>query len=185
AGNFNEGMAPVKQNGKWGFINNKGKVVIPFQYDVTSLNSFNNGLVKVKINEYYGFINKQGEEVIPFIYENVDDFSEGLAGFLKEGKYGFMDLTGKEIIKPIYKYTWGFNNGLAAVEVENEKKENKWGFINKKGILVIPTLYSSILPQQNKHTHKIIFGFYKNKAYVSLSDKNNFYINNKGLKISD
>ena len=33
AGRFSEGLAPVKQNGKWGYINEEGDVVIDFQYD--------------------------------------------------------------------------------------------------------------------------------------------------------
>ena len=31
---FNEGLAAVKKDGKWGYINESGEVVIPFQYDV-------------------------------------------------------------------------------------------------------------------------------------------------------
>ena len=32
-GSFSEGLAGVQQNGKWGFINTKGEVVIPCVYD--------------------------------------------------------------------------------------------------------------------------------------------------------
>ena len=31
-GDFEQGIAPVKQKGRWGFIDKNGKVVIPFQY---------------------------------------------------------------------------------------------------------------------------------------------------------
>ena len=31
---FYEGLAAVKQNGKWGYIDETGKTVIPFQYDL-------------------------------------------------------------------------------------------------------------------------------------------------------
>lgn len=45
AGTFNNGLAPVKQNGKWGYIDKTGKTVIPFQYDIAGL--FNEGFALV------------------------------------------------------------------------------------------------------------------------------------------
>ncbi len=44
-GDFLQGLAPVKQKGKWGFIDTKGKVVLPFQY--VRANSFSEGLAAV------------------------------------------------------------------------------------------------------------------------------------------
>lgn len=41
AGLFDDGLAPVKQNGKWGYINTDNQVVIPFEYDIAGL--FNEG----------------------------------------------------------------------------------------------------------------------------------------------
>ena len=34
AGLFGDGLAPVKQNGKGGYINAENEVVVPFQYDL-------------------------------------------------------------------------------------------------------------------------------------------------------
>ena len=44
ARNFNEGLAAVKQGGKWGFINQQGIVVIPVKYDsVTDFSIYKSG----------------------------------------------------------------------------------------------------------------------------------------------
>lgn len=44
ARNFNEGLAAVKQGGKWGFINQQGIVVIPVKYDsVTDFGTYKSG----------------------------------------------------------------------------------------------------------------------------------------------
>jgi hypothetical protein len=43
--NFSENLAAVKQNGKWGFINPTGDVVIPFKYDETDGFRFGQALV--------------------------------------------------------------------------------------------------------------------------------------------
>lgn len=45
AGQFNEGLAAVKENGKWGYIDETGETVIPFQYDKAYL--FREGLALV------------------------------------------------------------------------------------------------------------------------------------------
>lgn len=45
ASRFSEGLAAVKQNGKWGYIDTDGKTVIPFDYDYAF--SFNEGVAVV------------------------------------------------------------------------------------------------------------------------------------------
>lgn len=45
---FNEGLATVKINGKWGFIDPSGKLVIPARYD--NVWYFREGLAAVEIN---------------------------------------------------------------------------------------------------------------------------------------
>src|SRR5688572_29289637 len=61
---YHEGMAAFKQNGKWGYMDTTGKVVIAPIY--TNAESFYQGLAKVK--NWYGtpmFVDKAGRELIP------------------------------------------------------------------------------------------------------------------------
>ena len=62
-GDFSEGLARVKLNDKWGFIDKTGKEVVPPKYDETG--NFHEGLAKVKLNGKYGFIDTTGKEVVP------------------------------------------------------------------------------------------------------------------------
>ena len=68
---FRQGLASVgfKINGKWksGFINEKGKFVIPPKFENSS--SFHEGLAAVEINGKLGFINRNGVIVIPTRFE--------------------------------------------------------------------------------------------------------------------
>jgi hypothetical protein len=48
------GLAPIKSNGKWGYINQRGEVVIPFKYNFAD--SFKNGLAKVGTEGGHGYI---------------------------------------------------------------------------------------------------------------------------------
>lgn len=59
---FQEGLACVKQKGKWGFINRTGKFVIPLKFE--EANVFANGMAAVKLNEKWGIINTKGEFII-------------------------------------------------------------------------------------------------------------------------
>ena len=70
--NDNE-LLSVPMGEKWGYINLKGEVVIPPQYDEAYL--FSDGIACVMIDGKYGFINKIGETVIPcnYPFEQVTD----------------------------------------------------------------------------------------------------------------
>ena len=73
---FNEGLASVKMNGKFGFIDKNGNEIIPFKYDDAFL--FRKGLSKVEMKDKFGFINKSGENVIPCIYDDAGGFCRRL-----------------------------------------------------------------------------------------------------------
>ena len=76
-------LAKAQKDGKWGFIDRSGKVVIPFKYDWALW--FSEGLCAVQETNKYGFIDKTGKLVIPFIYDRTNLFNEGLA-VVKKGK---------------------------------------------------------------------------------------------------
>jgi len=58
---ISDGLISVKQNGKWGFMDENDNTVIPFIYD--DVTDFSNGLAHVKLNEEWFYINKKGERV--------------------------------------------------------------------------------------------------------------------------
>ena len=102
-------------------------------------------------------------EVVPYKYDDVRDFSDGMAAVavrVAEGhyKWGFIDKTGKEIVPCKYDnpYTGdpyarllSFSEGLAPVCIIPEGKtfmpfdypRGKWGYIDKTGKEVIPLQY--------------------------------------------
>lgn len=126
AWNFSEGLAVVKLNEKYGFVDKSGDVVIPIEYDKTAL--FSEGLAAVKKDDKWGFIDKKGEVVIPFEYDSATFFSEGLAAVKKDGKYGFIDKKGDVGIGFRFDEAWKFEEGFAIV-----KLNGLWGKIDKVG----------------------------------------------------
>ena len=105
--NYEEGLAQVKHNDKWGFINKQGKEVIPLQYDDVS--SFSEGLATVKLNGKWGVIDKTGNIEIPPKYDFIYPFKEGLASVMLNNKWGFIDKTGNEVIPLHYDSAWFFS----------------------------------------------------------------------------
>lgn len=57
AHNFSEGLAAVEINGKWGYVDKTGKLVIPAVFE--SCGDFHEGLASVRVNNLYGFIKYQ------------------------------------------------------------------------------------------------------------------------------
>jgi len=137
---FSEGLAMVKLNGKYGYIDKSGKELIPFKYDLAHYldlgHNFSEGLAAVILNGKYGYIDKSGKEVIPFKYDLGHDFSEGLAEVVLNDKCGYIDKSGKEVSPLKYYVVYNFSEGLAAVILND-----KWGYINKSGKEVIPLMY--------------------------------------------
>lgn len=134
ARDFSEGLAAVKQDGKWGYIDTNGTVVIPPQYD--GANSFSEGLAAVQKNGKWGYIDKTGNIVISFSFESTYAFSEGLAVYASGYYYGYIDTTGKAVVPAVYTEATSFRNGVACV-----KKDSAYGFINTEGTPVTEFVY--------------------------------------------
>ena len=126
---YNDGMAMVRKNGKYGFIDKEGKEIISCKYDEAI--GFNEGLAVVKKDGKYGFLDKKGKEVIPFIYSSANAFSNGLSAVGKDGKYGFINKKGETIIPFVFDYAESFNG-----ESTIASKGDKSVIINKEGKIV-------------------------------------------------
>jgi len=137
---FRSGLAGVKKNGKVGYIDKKGNVVIPFEYD-SPTQTFHDDVVAVFKGDDVIYMDPKGKEL--FRTKSFGRFHEGLCsnredvGEDKIGKLGFIDKTGKVVVPFAYDYTGDFSDGMCWVT----KEDGNIGFINKKGELVVPCQY--------------------------------------------
>jgi hypothetical protein len=116
----------VKVNGKEGFIDANGKIVIEPAFEEAY--PFTEGLAAVQKQGAWGFIDTTGRVVIEPQFVTVGFFSGGLATFSdkqRPDKKGYIDKTGKVVIKPQFDVAEGFRNGVARV-----------GFFTLKGRLL-------------------------------------------------
>lgn len=134
-GRFDKGIAAVKSNGSYGYINGDANVIIPFQYEVGS--DFNNGYAVAKKGGKFGAINRKGDSIIPFQYDGISAFSEGVFRVKKgpgvAGRWGVVDTNNKTVIPFEYNLIGEFKGGKA-----NVLKNGKWGTVSKTGKVIIP-----------------------------------------------
>lgn len=138
------GLVAFIQNGRMGFMDRRGQVVIPplYRCDVNWRHrQFTERITPVSAKqpdgrEKFGFIDRAGQVVVDFQYDWAQQFFEGLAIVYKAGKYGYVDADGRVAIPLQYEGADHFSEGLAAVKVNG-----KWGFIDTQGRMVIPPQY--------------------------------------------
>lgn len=104
---FSEGLAIVKINGLYGFVDKKGNEVISCQY--SDANNFSCGFSRVALGERQFYIDKTGTRVtLEKEYDNIWDFSDGLAPVEINGKHGFISISNseKKISQENPNYDW-------------------------------------------------------------------------------
>ena len=136
----------MKNGGKWGYIDETGRVVISYMYE--DAGGFSEGLAAVKKGGKWGYIDKTGRLVISYMYDYGYSFSEGMAAVENGGKCGFIDKTGRLIVSYKYDETGCFNEGMSEVGMTKKEmfmgieiKTTYWGYIDKSGREVVPLIY--------------------------------------------
>lgn len=161
----------------YGFKTLKRKVVIPAKYYTVATTKFYTFALVADERGWVG-INRQDSVILkPFIFDNFPDAKkERLFRFVENGKMGFANDRGQKIIPARFDYAEPFCNGFAAFNVGGVEEQNGehsylkgglWGFINKKGNVVIEPKISGFSPS--------------NKQYIKAETKDGLllYINSK------
>ena len=95
---FTEGLAPVKFNGLYGFVNKGANIVIEPKFELASL--FSEGLAAVKSGGKWGFIDKSGNFTIEPRFDEANHFKEDRAVVRVGELWGVIDKSGKFILEP-------------------------------------------------------------------------------------
>ncbi len=85
---FSEGLAPVLNNNKWGYINRNGNLKIPFSFDKAY--SFSDGVAGVNVNGKRGFISTSGKYVVSPTFEDYWKHNNGLIPVKFDGLWGII-----------------------------------------------------------------------------------------------
>lgn len=129
-----------QKNGLWGFINTKSDTLIKAQWE--KVENFYNDRALVMHKGKWGMINMKGDYLIPPAYEEIGEVSkDGIAVVVKENLAGYININTASIISSLqWNRAYPFNGGYAKVG-----KNNLYGIINSKGIVVCPVEYTEIV----------------------------------------
>ncbi len=196
---FKNGLALVSDNDKkfktkYGYINTKGKVVIPMIYD--GADDFSEGLAYVykgksdyegvTHNALGGFINTKGKVIIPLTYTYCyKPFSEGIVCVAKgkgtKKRWGAIDKTGKTIIPFTFKFVLEpFKNGISNTFSDTDYKHY---FINKSGKAINKEKYSRIHDADNNGFIIVQNGDFSSQD-PDGKDVRYGLVNNKGIPVT-
>ncbi len=89
-------------------------------------------------NSLFAYADQEGNLITDFLYEDAEDFSEGIAACCKDGKWGYIDETGQEITEFVYDAQW---NDFYAYPCTNDtivvSKDGQMGVLYRDGTLLI------------------------------------------------
>ena len=121
---------------------------------------------RISLNDRYNLLNKKSNTLLyRRWYNDISDFSDGLAVVELNDKCGYIDKTGREVIPLKYDWANDFSEGLADVQLNG-----KWGYIDKTGREAIPFKYD------------FAYNFSEGLARVQLNDKYG-YIDTTGREV--
>ncbi len=147
---FDGELAVISRNGKYGFVDRNGTVVIPLDLDDVDdpRTPWRSGLAKVKRNGRYGVINTEGRVVLPFCEEGYHLSSKsgrlimvklGHLNCPPYGAYGFVDPAKENfLIPPIYGSLEEFSE---IVNLAVARADTKYGYIDTRGKAIVPFIY--------------------------------------------
>ncbi|MCE5271963.1 WG repeat-containing protein [bacterium] len=139
-------LFPVQRNGRCGFIDSTGRVVIGLRFQQAQ--DFSEGLAPVRLDGKWGYIDRNGEIAIPPQFRLAYPFSDSLArvdtgadDFLR-----FIDHRGQVVLEVLAVQAWSWSGGLLPVQMELLGQGLKWGYLDKTGATVIAPAFDSAGP---------------------------------------
>ena len=155
-------MLIVKHNGKFGFVNEEGNLIVPCRYD--KVLNFSNGIACVGIKKIR---NKFETDTVVQDVMNKQEIQEKMY-------WGLIDKSGKEILSCDYEYFVRDRckcfPELFKAEIKYNNGDSKIGFVNSKGEVVIPIEYDRC---DSKN-------YFANGKVVLSKDRNNCLIDKNG-----
>lgn len=139
------GLYRVRHNGRFGFMDRSGRIVIQPQFD-DALN-FSEGMARVKVGQKVGFIDRSGSIVITPQFDDAESFVYGRAGVKlccggwdqrhSGDRYGFIDTDGKYIGAPEFLWVGQFSGDRSGDLAPVQASTGRAGFISRSGKIAI------------------------------------------------
>lgn len=130
---YQEGAAIIKQNNKFGLINQQGYEICQPIYE--DIHLYNHGYAAVMKHGKWTFVNKQGQKLTALRYDWVGGFENGYAPVLIGKQWGLLNEQGYEVVPTAYDAVKVDSKGAIWVQKGDTWKE----FGAKKGNTKVAT----------------------------------------------
>ncbi|MDP1803187.1 MAG: WG repeat-containing protein [Bacteroidota bacterium] len=124
-----------EENGKSGFKDENGNIIIPAKFD--NADYFINGRAIVTVKEKKGVIDAKGNYILEPTYDYIDDERAGFFRLETRNRLGFANRNGKIVIPLQYLDAGEVSEGLVWVE----KEDALVGFVDMQGKKVIDFIF--------------------------------------------
>jgi hypothetical protein len=149
---------------QYGLIDTTGKVVLQPVYKYVQIESMKKMIhvtVAAEKGDKQGYLALDGQVLFQPIYDEISDFTNGVARVRLNGKYGLIRENEKFVIQPIYDQLYVLRaSQLVAVEVARKK-----GIVDRNGNKVIGIEYDELYPAKGN------FVFQRNGKWGIMNQK--------------
>ncbi len=134
-------LYPIKEVGKWGYMNRDGHLAIAPKFDAAW--PFSEGRAMVQSNGLLGYIDATGDFVVEPMYEDAWYFSNGLAPVRDDTQWSFIDRDGRTVVSGVFEIRPDDSegSGVVTVELDRVRVDGRYGFKNANGQVVIDPKY--------------------------------------------
>lgn len=186
---FHNGLAIFYKDIKYGVVNDKGKVIIPPDYEsIRLIRSFprqsqsrilrteETSLYLIVKNKKSGLIDSTGKIIVKPEWDSIGDFSEGVAEVRKGDKYGFIDMKGRIVVTPQFDWVWSPDQVLFEDGIRTVMKDGKYGLLSSSGALLSKPqwdeiqmdLSSDLIYVRKQINGQKLYGFLDRKGNIAI-----------------
>lgn len=137
-----EGLRGIKKNGKFGFIDDLGRLRIANRYE--GIKPFSEGLAAFKIRNKWGFLSRDENIMIQPAYEDVTPFEKGYSIIKQKGLFGLLTHEGKVVLPARYNSVAMQSNGRFIISLDGLQ-----GLVDQRGNVLLHPKYNSITDLDN------------------------------------
>ena len=140
---FKNDLARVKRDGKWGFIDIEGNLVVPCQWDEIEVPDYcrywSNFQFRVKRDGKYGYLDRDGREILTCEWDTVGRYDTEWITVKRDGMWYVRNAEGKLFAPGEKENLFVFHEGLALIQ-----DDMSYGLIDREGREVIPCEWDAV-----------------------------------------
>ncbi len=155
-GAFQSGVV-VSSNGKLGFVDTSGKLILPFEFEEIKIFDFKNGFVKK--GGKYALANYNGKLLTQFVFDEAAGFSDDICLVMVGNRQGYINRLGQYIIQPQFNNGTHFFGGFARIYYDKWEQIEKGHIYQGKRSTNVSIGYTQSIPFLiNKRGAKVFAG---------------------------